>query len=74
VYISGSFKALPSVISDLCGPKKPNAKEQQAALRHMDFLLRSQLLKVSLCFWPLRSLLLHMHELQGDLMTTKRCL
>ena len=46
-YVSGTYKALPSVISDLCGPHKLNAKERQAALRHMDFLLRQQLLKVS---------------------------
>lgn len=46
--VTGSFNALPSIISDLCGPAKPSAEERQSVLRHMDFLLRGQLLKVSL--------------------------
>ena len=44
---TGTFKSLPSVISDLCGPSKPNAADRKRALRFMDFLLRTKLLKVT---------------------------
>ena len=43
---TGTFKSLPSVISNLCGQSKPNAADRKRALRFMDFLLRTKLLKV----------------------------
>jgi len=48
--LTGSFQALPSAISDVCGPPKRTAQQRQTALRHMDFLLRKQLLQVSSCY------------------------
>jgi len=50
LYFTGSFRALPSAISDVCGPPKHTAQQRQTALRHMDFLLRTQLLQVSSCY------------------------
>ncbi|KAL0040120.1 hypothetical protein WJX79_007435 [Trebouxia sp. C0005] len=45
VLETGSFQALPSAISEVCGPPKRTAQQRQTALRHMDFLLRMQLLQ-----------------------------
>ena len=46
---TGTFKGLPSVITDLCGRPKADPAEEASALRLMSFLLRKKLLKVSLC-------------------------
>ena len=45
---TGRYDALPSVISDLGGAPKPNPEQRKASFRFMDFLVRSQLLKVVL--------------------------
>ncbi|KAA6421171.1 MAG: hypothetical protein FRX49_08870 [Trebouxia sp. A1-2] len=45
VLVEWSNKALPSAISEVCGPPKRTAQQRQTALRHMDFLLRMQLLQ-----------------------------
>lgn len=46
---TGCYDALPSVISDLGGAPKPSDEDRKASLRFMDFLIRSQLLRVTPC-------------------------